>query len=114
MDGTEVLRAVYDRLLCLAAVGYVWLMMMAALTVFQRLCWTWIVLHTQSARTYLASAVSCRERANNWTEWSMAEPDERRRAEFATRAAWFASRAEAYHAQAERHEREVVCYRFLQ
>ena len=52
-----------ERLLYLAAVGYVYIMVTAAVTVFQRFCRVGIVLHGQEARRYRASANSCRERA---------------------------------------------------
>ena len=87
-------RAVFERILCLVAVGYVSLIVIGALTVFQRFCRICIILHSQSARTYRASAASCRERASTWTERSINAPDGPTRAEFARRAAWFASRAE--------------------
>jgi hypothetical protein len=114
MDGIELYQALFDRLLCLAVVGYVYLMLTAALTAFQRFCQCWIVLHSQDARRARASADSCRDRANTWTERSMVEPDGLTRADFARRAAWFASRAEAHEARARHHDLEVLINRFLQ
>jgi hypothetical protein len=114
MDGIEVYQALVDRLFCLAVVGYVYLMLMAALTAFQRFCRLWIVLHSQDARSARASADSCRERANTWTERSMVEPEGPTRADFARRAAWFASRAEGHEARARHYDLEVLINRFLQ
>jgi hypothetical protein len=109
-----VYQEVLERLLCLAAVGYIYLILTAAVTALQRYCRLWIVLHRQTVRAYGESADSCRERAATWTKRSMSEPDAQARADFARKAAGFACRAEANEAGFKHYQLEVLCWKFLE